>query len=171
MIRVGFIFVAACIVGLVLQATLRANFFAVGPDFLVILVVILAVSYPNAGGVLGAFCLGLIYDLGSGQFLGPNAAGSVIAFLVAAGISRKMYAERIAGLAIVVLVCSLAKSTTFALMLSAFIESDLIKPYTLQVIMMEACFSALVAPFVVWLMPSRAYSAPANSARRLVLSR
>ena len=57
---------------------------AIAPDFILMFVVFLALYHPTAVGMVGAFLLGCAGDFASGEFVGPNAAGCVVAFCLSA---------------------------------------------------------------------------------------
>ena len=149
---ITFITVAA-LMGLLIQATLVHSIYpaAVAPDFILVIVVYLSLTRRNVWGLIGAFFLGVLADFASGQFIGPNAAGSVIAFYVSAIVAEKIYADR--GLAVVILsfIASLAKTLTVAAMLAIYLHIDFLGWKVLRVVIYEALLSALIAPILLGL--------------------
>ncbi len=173
MLRLIAIFTIAALLGLVVQATVVHGLFpsAIAPNFILILVVFLGLAARNSFGAVAAFALGVLADFASGEFIGPNAAGSIMAFLFTALISEKIYADRIPAIAILIFCSSLAKSLTFLVMLRIYLGvevSQLLAAGSLETALLEAVFSALIGPVIVRLLhPTRQYipTAPVASTR------
>ena len=151
MLRVIVVFGVATIAGLLVDATLIHGLFpsAVAPDFVLVLVVALAFHFRHAGGACGAFILGLIADFASGEFLGPNAAGCVVAFGLVVVISEKVYAERASAAILLGAAASSAKSLTFVLMLAMYLNVNVLSTHAAGVLLTEAVLSGLVTPVIL----------------------
>ena len=151
MIRKIVVFLIAALIGLVIQAGFVHSLYpsAGAPDFILILVVLLAMRVQTPRGVLGAFCLGVLADFASGQFVGPNAAGCVVAFMLVVILTGKVYAERSLAVIFLTFVSSIAKSFTFVALLAVYANVVLIERNVLTLIFIEACLSAIVAPLVL----------------------
>ncbi len=82
--RIIITFVLAALIGLTIQASVvhTSAPAAVAPDFILILTVAIALFYHSPGGALGAFLLGMLADFASAQYVGPNAAGCVVSFVL-----------------------------------------------------------------------------------------
>lgn len=151
MIRVIAVFTVTALLGLATNASLIHSTapFAIAPDFILILAVILGFYQQNAGGVVGAFLLGLMADFGSAQYIGPNAAGCIVAFRLVGLIANRIYAEKAVAVFIIVFICSVVKSagylTVVYLYASTIGSEDLV-----QIILYEALFTGLAAPLVMW---------------------
>ncbi len=159
MFRICFLFFALTVVGLWVQASIVHTSYpsAVAPDIVLVLVVTLAMRHASVYALAGGFVLGLAADFASAQFIGPNAAGSVVAFCVAVLIASKVYADKAVAVCIVAFVCSLAKSAVVLSMLaihaSHLVEtSELIRIEVLKVVLLEAVLNALLAPIVARLI-------------------
>lgn len=157
MLRVSLLFLLVCIMGLFIEAAVvHASFpHAIAPDFTLVLVVILALYYQTVTGVLGAFFLGLLSDFASGQFVGPNAAGSVIVFCLVGMIASRVYAERSIAVLLITFICSLMKSATFIMMQILYVDNAFAQIFRLEIgklVLWEALLSALVAPIVLRLL-------------------
>jgi rod shape-determining protein MreD len=161
MLRTAGTFIVACILGLIFQAVLVHGLVpsAIAPDFITVLVVYIGFHHRSPAGAVGAFALGVLEDSASGQFLGPNAAGAVIAFLVTVAVVEKVYAERTPALIGLVVFASLAKCFTVLGILAVYVRVNLFGPSAVWTMLAEALLSAAVAPLVVKvLQPSRQYS-------------
>ena len=128
MVRLSVVCLVICFIGLVIQSTVfhALSFSVVAPDFILVLVVYLALHHRSVLGVFGAFLLGLAADFASGQFVGPNAAGAIIAYNVALLISQKIYAEHPLALMLISSLCSIAKNCAFAAMIRMYTKIDIL---------------------------------------------
>jgi rod shape-determining protein MreD len=122
---------------------------AVVPDCIAILVVLLAVKKRSAAGAVGAFLLGLGGDLASARYLGPNAAGSVLAYCFAVAIANRVYTERGVSLALLTVVCSVVKTAAALLMVFLHTKLDIFSADVLNGVVLEAVLSGALAPMVV----------------------
>ena len=152
--RTALIFGFVCLVGLFLQGSVLHGAVpsAPAPDIILTLIVMVGLYTRSVKGVLLAFALGLLADFASGQFLGPNAAGGVIAYLLVGTIARRVYAER--GLAVVVIAfaCSIVKSLTYLGMLLVYSQISQIGRETFYLVAAEAGLTGIVAPMVHWFL-------------------
>ncbi len=151
--KLTLIFSLFCLIGLYIQGTLIKALApgAVVPDFIIVLVMFVALNFPSVLGIVGAFALGLAADFASGIFLGPNAAGAVCVFMFTAFVAKKVYAENFIAIAILGFLCSLAKTATVVLLLSLYVNVDVISGNTVTVFV-EALLTAIVSPIVMKLL-------------------
>lgn len=158
MMRLLFIFVLVSLVGLFIQGTMvrPVSPSAVAPDFLLVLVIYLALHFPGVWGLVGAYSLGLAQDFASGEYVGPSAAGMVVAFYFAVVVSKKVYAENAIAVGLLVMIASVMKSLTYALVFEIFLGINVlitneVKLWSLSIPVMfvEALFSGLIAPMVM----------------------
>ena len=145
------IFFCAFILGLVIQATVFHTMFpaSIAPDFLLILVFSLALNDRSALGAVGAFFLGLGGDFASARFVGPTAAGMVVAYCVIVACANHVYAERGPAVVIITFLASLVKSAVYALMLAVYTSVDVLTQHVLLLVFGEALVTALLAPLVL----------------------
>ena len=140
------------------------------PDFLVMLIIFVSLSIRNIYGLVFCFVLGLIFDLSSAVYLGPNAAGAVFAFMFIHYISQKIFAEHFSGLFILGLVISFLKQSICLIFFYAFDIN--FGTYRLLGGISEAVFTAILTPFVVlsllWLSTG---SSGSSSKKKKTLSR
>lgn len=154
MLKPVFSFVAIAFVGLLLQTMVVSNPQFVVPDISLVLVVILALYYRSVYGMLAAFALGLTADFASARFLGPNAAGSVVAYALAVSISNRVYADRSLGISILAGICDVSKSLTLVAMKYTFVGPTEIAASTGMRVLIEGLLTGAVAPFVLKLLVS-----------------
>jgi rod shape-determining protein MreD len=121
---------------------------AVVPDCIAILVVLLGVKKRSAAGSFGAFLLGLGGDFASGRFLGPSAAGCVLAYCLAVAVANRVYTERGVSLALLTVVCSFVKTATALLMVFLHTKLDIFTVNVLNGIVFEAALTGVLAPMV-----------------------
>ena len=154
MIRLALLVGAAGLAGLFIQATLIHSAFpaAVAPDLLLVLVVLLALHQRSVGNVILSFFLGVLADFASGQFIGLNAAGMVVAFALVGLISSRVYAERSFAIALITFLCSLVKSLVCLLMLFVYAGAETVASNLWQVVLFEAILSAVSAPLFLVLL-------------------
>lgn len=154
MIRTGLVLFVACLFGLFLEGSVihTALPLATAPDFILILVVLLALHTHSVPGVLGAFALGLFADFASGKFVGPNAAGCVVAYCLVSAIASRMYADKALAIVLITFLCSVAKSSMFALMQFIYVENVFQEVVWMDMgrqIVWEAVLTALLAPVLL----------------------
>ncbi len=168
MIRVTCIALVAGLMGLFVQATLIHSAFpaAIAPDFILVLVVLLALRERSLPFLFLAFLLGILSDFASGQFLGLNSAGMVVAFGLVGVISTRVYAERSLAIAFITFVCSIAKSAVCFVMLMIYISADVVTSSLWRVVFIEALLSALAAPILLYLLSLGVRSSRAKGARK-----
>ena len=155
--RLIFVFLVAGLTGLMIQATLVHSSFpaAVAPDFILILTVAVALYYHNVPGLVGAFALGLLADFASSNYLGPNAAGCVVAFCLVGLIANRVYADKVIAVFILSFVCSVAKTATAFLMLYFYVDGFFLPAGGIRSAMLEGLLSAFFAPIVLQMLRSR----------------
>jgi len=141
------------------------------PDFLVMLVIFVSLTIRNVNGLILCFVLGLIFDLSSTVYLGPNAAGAVFSFMFIHYISQKIFAEHFSGLFVLGLIISFLKQSICLIFFYAFDIS--FGTYRLIGGISEAAFTAIFTPLVVlslfWL--STGSSGTSASKKKKTLSR
>lgn len=157
MFRLAATFLFVAFVGLFIQGGIIKSALpaAVAPDMIVVLVATIGLRFRSVPGLLGAFCLGLLEDFASGQYLGPNAAGVVIAFLLSGLIANRVYADKGVALFFIVVFCSLAKALTRLSMLLMYVGTVRPDQDALWTIVFEALLSGVCAPIIVKLMFGR----------------
>ncbi len=157
MLRLILTFLVAGLLGLFIQSSvIRSSFPAAPvPDFLLILVIAVSRHFHTPLGAVGAFALGLLADFGSAQYLGPNAAGSVVAFYIVGLIANRVYADRAPALFIITFLCSLAKSAIAILFFELYLKDFVLPAGSLRIVLYEALFSGLLAPIVLRLLRVR----------------
>lgn len=175
MIRVTLVLLVTAFLGLLTNATLvhSTSPFAVAPDFILVLAVILGFYQQNVTGVIGAFMLGLLADFGSAQWLGPNAAGCIVAFRLVGLIANRVYAEKALAVFIIVFICSVAKSAAYLALVFLYSPAAVEGDDVLRLLMYEALVSGLVGPVVIWavrgqLFPMGSTRAQATTSARWV---
>lgn len=151
MIRTALILVCILFAGIITQAVFIHSVYpsAIAPDFVLILVVYLGIYVRSPLGIIGAFFLGLVSDFASGQILGPNAAGSVVACLLSMQLSNKIYAERGLALSVIGFIASIVKSLVFILMLTFYVPFTLSVFKMSQIVLIEALLTAALAPVLM----------------------
>ena len=154
MVKRALVFILAFFLGLVIQgAVIRSLLPSIpAPDFILVLVFYIALYFRTPWGVISAFGLGLAADAASGQFLGPQAAGCVVAFLVVLFFVDRIYAERGFAVVVVAFAASLGKSITCALLLCLYAKIDILTGMVMKTVLLEAIFSALLAPVLFWIL-------------------
>jgi len=152
------------VLGLTVQSTVfRDNFpnlFA--PDFILLLVLCLATRFNNTAGVFISFGLGLLADFASGQFLGPFAAGSVVAYSSLVYLSDKVFAEKGLALCFLAFFASILSSFTSLVVISSYRGLDLLSWATVSSILGEAILTGLLAPIVFRLTDFRGTTSKAS---------
>ena len=157
MMRLVATFAVLLVLGLLVQATLVHSLFpsAIAPDFLLMLVFFLGIHHKSPLGAFGAFLLGVVADLASARFIGPNAAGAVIAFAFVAYSSGHMFAERGAISGILAFFASLVKSIVFLTMMR-FYAGISFPIEEVTTVLLEALFTGILTPIALGLLrPTR----------------
>ncbi|MCC6953480.1 MAG: rod shape-determining protein MreD [Deltaproteobacteria bacterium] len=160
MMRSVLTFSALLLLGLLVQATLVHSLFpsAVAPDFLLMLVFFLGIHHKSPMGAFGAFLLGVTADFASARFIGPNAAGAVIAFAFVATSSGHMFAERGVISGILAFFASIVKSIVFLVMMRFYAGISFPIEETTTVLL-EALFTGILTPIALGLLqPTRSSS-------------
>lgn len=155
--RIFVTFFLAALIGLTIQASMihTSSPAAVAPDLILVLTVAIALFYHSPGGAIGAFLLGLLADFASAQYLGPNAAGCVIAFCLVGLIANRVYADKLFAVFIIVFVCSIAKSLVTLSVYEFYLPEFALPEGVFRTMALEALFSAVLAPFVLRLLRAR----------------
>jgi rod shape-determining protein MreD len=143
-------FFFALLVGLAIQATVVHGLFpqAIAPDFLLILVLYLGVNFRSPFGAVGAFLLGLCADFATGKFVGPFAAGSVLAFALTVTLSNRVYAEKGFALVIIAFLACVVKGATYFIFEAIYPKIPL-SSSVITTILAEAGITAILAPIIM----------------------
>lgn len=157
MMRLALWIGAISLFGAVLNAALIRTIApsTVTPDFSLILTVIFALYFYSPAGVLVAFLLGIMVDFASAQFVGPNAAGCVMAFCAVGLIANRMYAEKWLALMIITFACSIVKSLTYVGFVSLYFPTQIGESIR-NTVLGEAFVTAIFAPIIIGLVRKRA---------------
>lgn len=151
MIRQSLIFLAAFLLGVFLQSALvhaiDPGFIA--PDLLLLLVVWLGLHAKNPWGAAASFLLGAGADFATARFVGPNAAGFVLAHCAVVELSNRIFAERGIAVSLVTLAASSVKLVTYSLILLAYTSITVVTRDTASTLALEALFTAALAPFAL----------------------
>ena len=150
MFRVLITFLLLAFFGLSIQSTATHMFsvYASGPNLLLLLAIFIGLKNHKPSGAIGAFLIGLLGDFASAKYLGPSAAGTLVAYCLTVILSQRVYAEHPVTLAMVALLCSLARSVVYVLFLSMYVSSNIFSLETLKGVAFEAFLTAIVAPIV-----------------------
>lgn len=161
------LFFIAFICGIFIQATLLHSVLPdlVAPDLLMILSVFLGLRARNASGAVGAFIIGLGADFATAKFLGPSAAGSVVAFATTVFVANHFFSEKWFTVSMMALLASFAKNLTQALVLFAFTDINHFQWQFLPTAILESVLTAACAPIVIKLLAPRYQSTASYSAR------
>ena len=151
--KVVAVFTTFCFLGLYIQGTLIKAVApaAIVPDFIVVLLIFLALNYPTLSGLVGAFVLGLAADFASAVFLGPNAAGAILCFGLTVFISKKIYAENFVALGMLTVLGSLVKTGTVVLLLALYAHVNALAG-VVSYMFIEALLTGIVAPPTIKLL-------------------
>ena len=152
MIRVFLIFLFFTILGLFIQGTLLPAVYPwfVTPDIILILILVIGLYVRNLRGLLAAFVLGVITDFANAQYVGPHAAGAIIAYWVVIIISQKVYVEHFLGLIVLGFVASFAKLVTYTSLIAIYQGIDLPFLTGVKTVLLEALITALLTPVFVF---------------------
>ncbi len=151
MIRAIIIFLLFALVGLFIQSSVIHDSFpsALAPDFILILVVHLGLRFRTVPGLFGSFALGLLADFASGQYVGPHAAGAIVAFCLSGIIANRVYAEKNFALMLIAFLCCLAKSMTFIALLLLYRGAIWSGHELVSSLLIEAALTGFLAPFML----------------------
>lgn len=119
------------------------------PNLFLVVVVFIAFRVPTVGGVLVAFCLGLILDLSTGKLLGPNAGSFAVVCGFLASISQRLYIKSYPAVAVTVFFSSLLSTLLF---LVFTYEVRGISGVGLANSLLEGVITAAIGPFLMSLM-------------------
>ena len=153
-IRTILLFSVAVILGLFIQGTFVRSFApgAYAPDIILILIVMVALSAPTVWGLLAAFILGLLADFSTALYVGPNAAGAVVAFGFVVFCSSKVFADKWLAISALTFVASCLKSLICLLMFGLYAGVNFFSIDYLNIALVEAVGSGLLAPIVMKLL-------------------
>jgi rod shape-determining protein MreD len=144
------VFFLAFVLGLLIQAFVHSFESAwIAPDFILILVVYLGLYHKSAWGVVGAFVLGLGADFAEARFIGPNAAGCVLAFCLTVELSNRFYAEKGLATALAALPASAAKLFGYSLILAVYTNVTVLNRSIAVGMVKEVILTAALTPFVI----------------------
>lgn len=165
--RLGVWVVFLCLLGTVLNAALIRSIWpaASTPDFPLILTVAISLYFYNPLGVVAAFLLGLLADFSSAQFLGPNAAGCVLAFITVGLIANRMYAENFIAVMIITFTCSLVKTGIYLAFLALYFQTRSSEDLS-RMIILEALLTALISPFLIGIVRRKAFASAFGKATK-----
>ena len=151
MIKACLLYGLVLLIGLFFQSSVIGGVLptAVVPDVLVVLIVYISLKYRSVRGLFGVYCLGLLADLASGVYIGPNAAGSVVVFACSGILANRVYAERVFAIVFISMVCSVCKSLTVVGLILTYTDSMWEITPLIKTIVFEALATACVAPIVV----------------------
>ena len=148
--RTALLFIFTVIVSIVIQVSLLPVFIrpSFKPDFLLVIMVFIALRSSFAAGAPLAWLLGMLNDACSGLYLGLNAASFLISFLVIKSISDRLYADSATLFVLTVAGVTLAGSTLDLLLLIMFTASPGIAYSMLSDIISRILVNAFVASIV-----------------------
>lgn len=151
MIRTFLLFLIAFLTGIFIQGTFLHSLVpdAVAPDILLMLVVFLGLRSRTSWGALGAFLVGLGADFATAKFLGPFAAGSVVAFLVTVFISNHLFSEKAFTVGMVASLACLSKDLVAGLLLYIYTDINLFTLASLKLLFFESLLTAIFCPIVI----------------------
>lgn len=132
--------------GSVISSTLPQ---AILPDILVILQVYISLRHRNVRGLLGVYLLGLLADMATGVYLGPNAAAAILIFAASGLLANRVYAERIFAMVFISFICSIVKSCAIASLLFYYTNYEFVLAPFIRVVFFEALATAFCAPIVI----------------------
>lgn len=139
------------LVAILIQGTVLKSFMpeVPAPDFLLIIVVFLAFYDASVLGAILAFLLGLQFDLFSEMLLGPRAGSLVIVYGVLAALSQRLFVESVFAAFVSVFLSSVMNSIVYIILIS---DAKPAHTYFLYISLIEALFTALLAPFMFRLL-------------------
>ena len=154
MLKAGIVFFLAAIFAFFIQSSVIHNTIpsVVLPDIILILIVAISLKLRTVAGLILSFSLGILSDFASGQYIGPNAAASIVVFALVGGIVNRVYAERGLALIVIVFLCSLAKSLAMGSIYWVYLPISFYPYNIVRNILIEALFSALISPLVLKLL-------------------
>ena len=135
------------------------------PDFCLMLTVAIALYIYSPIGAVLSFFLGLMADFSSAQFLGPNAAGCVLAFTTVGLIANRMYAEKWLAVMIICFICSMVKTGVYLGFLALYFQTNSSEDLSRTVIL-EAVFTACLSPLVIGVLSRQALYSLSNKAAK-----
>lgn len=153
MIKTICIYALACFVGLWVQSTLISTLttspYTITPDIILVLVCCVGLQIKNPKGALLAFLLGMMSDFASAKFVGPAAAGMVVAYFSVVAISANVFADRALAICGIVFIASLLKSFVYALFLFMYVQDYEFSFQVVQFIAIETLLNVIISPFLI----------------------
>ncbi len=119
------------------------------PDFLLIVVLLASLRMDSVPSLFLAFFSGLLQDFTSGKYIGPHAAGSLVAVYFLLIVSRQIYADRYGSLALVCFLGVIVKQLVSLGVVLSFLGFDSVNiGSSILAILSVALISAIIAPVV-----------------------
>ncbi len=135
------------LLGIFIQGTLFKSVFPdlYVPNILIGILIFLCLYEPNGLGALGAFMLGLLFDLFSHQYLGPWAGAFIGAFAIIMLVSQRIFAS--SGV-VVALAGLLASALTNCIYMFIILPYRSVGADWYLTMLVEVFLSALFAPLM-----------------------
>ncbi len=93
------------------------------PDLAVILISYISLNYSQNISISASFFLGLIQDLSTGIYLGPNSLGAILSSSCIKSLSKNLFSEQILSTCILIFIASLIKTTSSFILIYFFDRS------------------------------------------------
>ena len=165
MLRQSLTIIAFALFCVFLQATIFGTFLPrwMIPNLCLVIVIFLAVFEVNAMGALLAFLVGILFDLSSGQLLGPWSGALVCVYGIISQGGRKLFLDSWITIAGVTFVASIIAQAVYLFLLSQFKFSfgDLIS----ATMHGSAFITALLAPPFFMLLRGSVHKKNSNGSR------
>lgn len=155
MIPTYLIYIVFALLGLILQSSLLQHLIPLGlvPNIIVILIVHFAFFGRRNSGPLGAFILGLLFDLfGSHLLIGPYASSAVLVYLGVTSVSKRLYMESTMTFVLVVFCAAYCNSVIASVIMSQFIPVESVWSVAIRYAPFEALGSAILSPIIFSLL-------------------
>ena len=149
---------------------LQSTFLSLGliaPDLILILIVAISINYQSLVGLLICFSLGLIADFSSGVYLGPNAAAYTGVFCFIAGVSKRLFADRVFAILALTFMASILKSLIINFFLFYFAKSELV-PSIIETMLIEAGLTSVFSSILIFFLN---FTKTSGKRKGLLLSR
>ena len=122
------------------------------PDLAVILISYISLNFAQNTAITASFMLGLIQDLSSGIYLGPNSLGAILSSSCIKSLSKNLFSEQILSTGILIFIASLIKTTTSFLLIYLFDRSGTSDFLSSLDFVYKAISSGLVGSLVFFLL-------------------
>jgi rod shape-determining protein MreD len=152
--RTFLVFVAAALVGLLVQGTLW-HWLPLGgasPDLLLVLCVYLGLHQHTVGGALGAFFLGYVQDSFSGSATGINAFAMSLVFTVVYLTSRRLWVDNALSKIVLVFLASVTKTFVIVTLVAVFLSTHGLWTTVAHHVVVEAAVAAALSPAIFSLL-------------------